>query len=245
MGALFNNYVIVIFYDHSTDNTLQILQSYQNTNPRLSFYINNSPISQYRTHRIAHARNYCLNEIRMKYAEYPYFIMMDFDDPNSKNCNLSVLERALKREDWDALSFNTSPAYYDIWGLSIYPYCFSYNHFQNNNVFYKIIQDYVTFRLNNLKKNSLLPCISSFNGFAIYRTNKFLNSYYDGSVRSDLFPKKLLQIHSIAQKSKGLVYIDYGHVKGKYEDCEHRAFHQQARINSGARIMISPEIVFL
>jgi len=33
-------------------------------------------------------------------------------------------------------------------------------------------------------------------------------------------------------------------VDGLHEDCEHRAFHIQARQNSGARIMISPEILF-
>ena len=36
----------------------------------------------------------------------------------------------------------------------------------------------------------------------------------------------------------------YTTVNGKYEDCEHRAFHIQATQNSGARIMISPEILF-
>ena len=41
-----------------------------------------------------------------------------------------------------------------------------------------------------------------------------------------------------------LVYKDYGNVKGKYEDCEHRAFHQQARMNSGAKIRISADVLF-
>jgi hypothetical protein len=99
-------------------------------------------------------------------------------------------------------------------------------------------------QLKKLKPGQLLPCISSFNGFSIYRTSKFLDTYYDGRVRKDLFTKYQLQIHAKAQKSRGLVYKDYGHVKGMYEDCEHRAFHQQARIKSGARIMISPEILF-
>ena len=41
-----------------------------------------------------------------------------------------------------------------------------------------------------------------------------------------------------------LVYKKYVTVDGRYEDCEHRAFHIQARKNSDARIMISPEILF-
>jgi hypothetical protein len=99
-------------------------------------------------------------------------------------------------------------------------------------------------KLNSLKSGQLLSCISSFNGFSIYRTNKFLDTYYDGRVRSDLFSKKLLDIHARAQKSRTIVYRDYGHIKGRFEDCEHRAFHQMARKKSGARIMISPEVIF-
>ena len=169
---------------------------------------------------------------------------MDFDEVNCKNCNHEIIKKYLNRNDWDGLSFNTSPKYYDIWGLSIYPFCFSYNHFHKNANTHFIIQDYIMSLLNKLKPNELLPCISSFNGFSIYRTNKFLDTYYDGRVRSDLFSKTLLDTHAKAQKSRGIVYRDYGHIKGRFEDCEHRSFHQMARKKSGARIMISPEVLF-
>jgi hypothetical protein len=169
--------------------------------------------------------------------------MMDFDDVNCKNINLSVLESHLKRDDWDALSFNSSPKYYDIWGLSIWPYCFSYNHFKDNVKNYTIIQDYVMKCLKELPPGKLLPCISSFNGFSIYRTNKFLNCCYDGTVRIDLIPKKNLELHMNSTKSK-IIYKKYVTVDGKHEDCEHRAFHIQARQQNNAKIMISPKILF-
>jgi hypothetical protein len=105
------------------------------------------------------------------------------------------------------------------------------------------MQQYVTKLLNNLPPDGLLQCISSFNGFSIYKTNKFLDTYYDGGVRLDLVPKRNLLAHMVATKS-GLIYKNYGNVHGKYEDCEHRAFHIQARQKSGARIMISPEVLF-
>jgi hypothetical protein len=170
--------------------------------------------------------------------------MMDLDDVNCKDINIDILRKYLKREDWDGLSFNTNPKYYDIWGLSIYPYCFSYNHFENNTLYYKVIQNYITLLLNKLPKGKLLPCISSFNGFSIYRTNKFLNTYYDGKIRKDLIPLKNLEAHKKATNSN-IIYRRYETVDGRYEDCEHRAFHIQARQNSGARIMISPEILFI
>jgi len=170
--------------------------------------------------------------------------MMDCDDVNCKKINIDILKKYLYRNDWDGLSFNTVPKYYDIWALSIYPFCFSYNHFENNVKYYNIIQNYIDeLLLKAASQNKLLECISSFNGFSIYRTNKFLNTYYDGRIRLDLIPDVNLSAHKTVTKSK-LVYKRYVTVDGRYEDCEHRAFHIQAKQNSSARIMISPEILF-
>ena len=250
IGSLFEDYQIIIYYDKSTDNTLDVLKKYQETNPKMFFYVNQTPVSKFRTHNIANARNFCLNYVKQNREKFPFFIMMDCDDVNYKEVNIDILKKYLYRNDWDGLSFNSLPKYYDIWGLSIYPYCFSYNHFENNVNFYNIMQNYID---NLLKKaaseNKLVNCISSFNGFSIYRTNKFLNTYYDGRVRLDIIPMVNLKAHIKAAKS-GLIFKQYlkeddsVHVDGKYEDCEHRAFHIQARQNSGAKIMISPEIIF-
>jgi hypothetical protein len=243
IGALFNEYQIVIYYDQSSDNTLQILKEYQKKNNRLHLYVNQQPLSPFRTHNIANARNFCLNYVIKNKELFPFFIMMDFDDVNCKEVNTTTLKKYLERKDWDALSFNTSPDYYDIWGLSIYPYCFSYNHFANNVKNYNIIQKYITILLNRVPKDGLLSCISAFNGFAIYRTEEFNNTYYDARIRLDLIPRKNMLAHSMVTKSK-LIYKKYITVDGRYEDCEHRAFHIQATKNNGAKIMISPEILF-
>jgi hypothetical protein len=244
IGSLFEDYKIIIYYDKSNDNTLCKLKEYQQKNNKLSFYVGTKLISPYRTHRIAHARNFCLNYIKEHAQEYPYFIMMDFDDVNCKNVTPNVLNNYLLRNDWDGLSFNTSPKYYDIWALSIYPYCFSYNHFKNTPLHnYNSIQNYITNKLNKLKKGQLLKCISSFNGFSIYRTNKFLNTCYDGRIRLDLIPLSYIKAHSLVSNS-GLVFPDLGHVKAYKEDCEHRAFHVQAINSDNAKIMISSEVLF-
>jgi glycosyltransferase involved in cell wall biosynthesis len=252
IGALFDSYVVILFYDHSDDDTLTRIKEYQRKNDNVTCYVNKTFVSRYRTHRIAYARNYCIDQIKEKYGSYPFFIMMDFDDPNSKTCNPEIIQKYLKRDDWDALSFNTSPAYYDIWALSLYPFCFSYNHFKNNVMYYSIMQRYVTQRLSALSKSiednedgpKLLRCISSFNGFSIYKTKMFLNCKYDGRVNVNLLPTSYMKAHSEATRSP-IIYKDYGHVKGRFEDCEHRAFHVEALKLNGAKIMISPEVVFL
>ena len=94
-----------------------------------------------------------------------------------------------------------------------------------------------------MPEGGLLSCLSSFNGFSIYRTEKFLSCYYDGNIRMDLIPKRLLLNHSLAANSD-LIYKKYVTVDGRYEDCEHRAFHMQAIFKKNAQIRISPEILF-
>ena len=244
IGYLFDSYEIVVFYDKSNDNTLEILNEYKLKNPNFYFFVNENKTSQFRTHNIAYARNYCLNYIKNRVEHFPYFIMMDFDNVNCKEINLEPLQKCLKREDWDGLSFNTSPKYYDIWALSIRPYYFSYVHFNHSASHnHHTMEDYINNLLKRLPKDGYLRCLSSFNGFSIYRTNKFLNTYYDGRIRLDLLPKHFIEENSRVTRSK-VVYKKFDNVDGRYEDCEHRPFHLQAIINSDARIMISPEVIF-
>lgn len=251
LSTLFEDYEIIIVYDQSSDNSLQILKDYQKINPKLNFYVIPQLTSKYRTHRLANARNICLNYVVQKKEIYPVFIMMDFDEVNAKNVNLEILREYLSESNmrlWDALSFNSSPKYYDIWALSIYPYCYSYNHFTNNQIHnYHIIQQYICKLLNNLKnnknKNKLLKCISAFNGFAIYKTNIFENSRYDGTINLKKVPIEYLKSH--CQASGGnFILNDYGNVDGRHEECEHRLFHISAIKEKNAKIMISPNCLF-
>jgi hypothetical protein len=252
IGSIFDSYKIIIYYDKSTDNTLDILKQYQKQKKtaNMSFYINKNLITPFRTHNLAIARNFCLNYVKQNHEMFPFFIMMDCDDVNCKEVDIDILKKYVHRTDWDGLSFNTAPKYYDIWALSIYPFCFSYNHFKDNVQYYRIMQDFIDKLLKKASgENRLIECMSSFNGFSLYRTSKFLNTYYDGRVRLDLIPKINLEAHRNVTKSNLLYKIYYKpdgtvNVDGRYEDCEHRAFHIQARQNSGAKIMISPDVLF-
>ena len=58
------------------------------------------------------------------------------------------------------------------------------------------MQNYIDSLLKKAsQENRLVECISSFNGLSIYRTNKFLNTYYDGKIRLDLIPNANLNAH--------------------------------------------------
>ena len=232
IGTLFEEYVIIIYYDKSDDNTLQKLQQYQKLNNKLKFHVNKDKTSPYRTHNISKGRNYCLQEIRNHYKKYEYFMMMDCDDRCAYDINIRLLNEYLKRTDWDSLSFNHPAGYYDLWALSKRPFIFSCHHFNNANLW----REYIDRLLAKCKKSDLISCFSAFNGCAIYRTPKFINCYYDGRYRNDYIPKNLLYENI---KVAGNI-----NNKQNKEDCEHRHFHFQAVLKNNARIRISPLCLF-
>jgi len=248
IGSLFEDYVIILYYDNSSDDTLELLKKYQIINPKLLFFVNKKKLFKSRIHNIARGRNFCLNIIRQKFSNYEYFIMMDCDDVCSGNIKLDVLKLHLQEEKinkWDALTFNRTN-YYDIWALSIRPYVVSMRHFHNMEKVESIMKTYVKKLLNGVTDDKLLSCYSAFNGFSIYKSNIFLNCYYDGKLRLDLIPRSLININQLVVKDK-LKLNNTTISKSEdsiYEDCEHRSFHLQAVKKFNAKICMSPQILF-
>lgn len=245
MGSLFEEYVILIYYDASNDNSLQKIIDFQKRNSRVFFYVNKKPLSSYRTHNITKARNYCIEQIKQKYNHYEYFIMMDSDDVCCSDINIDLLKRSIAREDWDALSFN-KPFYYDSWALSIKPYFVSYRHFdltsEKTGSLCGTMSNYVQELLKRLPSGKLLQCCSAFCGFAIYRTSKFLNCKYSGVFSTRFFPKQLLELNM--QVVNARIGFHNEIERTPMEDCEHRYFHLEAIQKNNARIRISPEVLF-
>jgi len=242
IGNLFDDYKIFLYYDNSNDNTLAILNKAVLEHSNITIYQNNDYRSPFRTHRIAHGRNKCLEFIRSSCPSYEYFIMMDCDDVCAGDVRPDVLKSALARADhWDALSFRTEP-YYDIWALSLRPYCVSFVHFPNYVYVLDAMKEHVERSLRELTNGELLECESAFNGFAIYRTAAFLDCVYDGTLRMDLIPDELKK-ETFASNKSSIAFISCGWLDVRNEDCEHRSFHMQA-LSRGCRIRISPAVLF-
>ena len=202
---------------------------------RLSFGNASRVIDKSRTMRIANARNEILNYMRFAHKRgqvNKYFIMMD---SNEYACvgqiNIDTLRSAIQRSDeWDSISFDREAGYYDYWALSFDPHIYSFYHVQNKD---ETLQDMVASfatKLNTSRDSQdLIPVYSAFNGFAIYKTNMFLNCSYSSLIHIQLFPKQLLP-RKLLNRFKN--------------DCEHRKFHLEAIKKNGARIMVSPLSIF-
>lgn len=243
---MLDDYRIIIAYDESSDNTLQELHLLRKTFPegKMTIIMGDSNLSYIRTQNISNARNRILNSIREdKENMFEYFIMMDMDEVCSGKMNKKLLRRFLKSDNdlpWDALTFNRS-VYYDVWALSIKPYTFSCWHYANHKQIYNNMVHYVNTKLADVaihdSRNALLPCISAFNGFGLYRTAKFICSKYEWNVHATLaiYPKSEIDIMSRQVLSQPIA---------RHDDCEHRYFHIRASQLNGARICISPNCLF-
>lgn len=241
LGTLFDDYMIVVYFDNSNDDSLNIIKQYKEKNPRFMYYHNAKEVSKYRTHRLAHGRNKCIKLVYEKF-KCPYFAMIDFDDVCFADVKIDALQKHLHLDTWDALSFNKTD-YYDIWALSIQPYLISFRHFHSASRLEDKMKKYVKKLLNRVPPGGLLECHSAFNGFAIYRTCKFVNCYYDGSHRIDLLPMHCNETAIASTKCK-LNIQPFGTECSSIEDCEHRSFHIMAMNKNGARIRIAPDILF-
>ena len=224
-------------------NMIIVLNKPNSRNMRMDYGGGSNAVSRAldtsRTARIAVARNGILNVIRCLHNRgfrNKYFIMMD---SNEYACvgqiNIPTLRSALERSDeWDSVSFNREAGYYDYWALSYDPYIYSIYHVVNKNeTLHNIREDfekklkYASARNDN--KYSFIPVYSSYNGFAIYKSDKFLNCSYSSNIDTTLFPKKLLPKQIINKFTN---------------DCEHRKFHLEAIKRNKARIVVSPLSIF-
>ena len=250
-SKLFDKLTIVAFYDASTDNSYSILESFKKhgeienietvilSNNKNGIRFNLGSASRVtdnsRTMRIAYARNQILNYMRLAQTRgdtSQYFIMMD---SNEYACvgqiNIDTLRDALQRShEWDSISFDREAGYYDYWALSFDPYVYSFFHLQNQTeVLNKMITNF-SIKLNKSRETrNLIPVYSAFNGFAIYKTQMFLNCNYSSFIHIHLFPKELLP----------------GKLRNHFKnDCEHRKFHLEAIKKNDAKIRVSPLSIF-
>jgi hypothetical protein len=257
-SKLFDKITVVAFYDASADKSYSILESFKNQHQhsnsgfsrelietviisnhkkefRMSFGNASRVIDKSRTMRIANARNEILNYMRFAHKRgkvNKYFIMMD---SNEYACvgqiNIDTLRTAMQRSDeWDSISFDREAGYYDYWALSFDSHIYSFFHLQNKNETRQAMIASFATKLNASRDlQNFIPVYSAFNGFAIYKTNMFLNCSYSANIHIHLFPKQLLPPKIL------------NHFKN---DCEHRKFHLEAIKKNGARIMVSPLSIF-
>lgn len=253
LESLFSTTQIVFFYDQSKDNTLKLLYDYKQRFPNIHIIENQEPLLKYRTHRIAYGRNKLLDYMNTHFNDYEYFIMMDCDDVCINPIKTDIIDKYLNRNDWDSLSFNrigyineNYTDYYDIWALQYEPFlwdCWGFGKLSSNVT--NIMKQDIMKKLHNLEEDELFPCISAFNGFAIYRKHKFNNCKYNGDRINKLSINEYHELKEYMDKL-GLTDIQLHNLttENTPETCEHISFHKEAIKYNGAKIKISKNTIF-
>jgi predicted O-linked N-acetylglucosamine transferase (SPINDLY family) len=249
--GLFTHYKIIISYDNMNDNSLDILHKKQKKyNMELIHVLENEDIfhRDMRTQRISNARNEYLKYIQKECNnDFQYFIVMDMDNVCSGKMDIDALTYHLKHEEcWDAISFNNSPKYHDVWGLSIEPYLLSCWHFPNGYAIVDQMKKYITSQLKELKRYDLLECQSAFNGFAIYKKSKFIDCQYNWRIKNicNYVTEEELKKNERALGKQFTMNTSYQEHIHFATDCEHRQFHMEAIRKHKAKIRISPIYLF-
>ena len=198
LGARFNDYVVILYENNSTDRTVEILMNWANENHHIIFITemlsdeellsfssarawNNAPC---RMELIARARNIVLEEaLDKQYDDYPYLIMADLDFM----CDWPIDEiiRSIKIDSpWDVIFANGVGRSCNVW-----------DRFALRNSQYPLGSEL----LGNLwweqlgnsplkmpQSLGLVPVYSAFGGLGIYKRECIGNARYSGLVTPEL-----------------------------------------------------------
>ena len=229
---LFDDYFIVVAYDDSEDNSLKILQEMKNKYKMEIIVCSKN--NTYTCQNICDARNKILNYIRKNNENnFNYIISMDMDDVCSEEIDIENIKKILNKKDWDAISFNRDD-YYDIWALSLEPYVVSCQHWQDWHDVCSSMKNFINERLEGLNQEDLLDVYSAFNGFSIYKLDKFINCDYECDFENNLsfFTEEMIKNNENTLNKKILNKLKV--------DCEHRHFHLEAIKKNNAKIKVTP-----
>jgi hypothetical protein len=224
---------IIISYDESKDDTLKKLKRFEKYSDIVHLIKTDEPLTNNRIQNMCNSRNRIMKFLLELEKKPDYYIMMNFDDTCCKPLDLDTLVSAFKIKDqWDSISFNNKQ-YHDYWALSFDEYIFSCWHMPNPK---DIMKDMNLQLKKNFKKQKYIEVDSAYNGFAIYRTETFINQRYKSMIDFSIFDKnKLIKL---------MTKYKFKIIKQYFHDCEHRSFHFNAKKNKNARILLLKKNLF-
>ena len=232
------NVFSVFVYDNCADNSQNLLEEYQQKNSQTVIVRNIVNAHRQGTVRIAKARNTCLEIVYNELKDISYHIMIDSDNVCAPRWDIDIIHKYLTNFDndnWDCISFNRDD-YYDIWALlydNFKHHCWGFGNKSHNVV--NIMRNEINNKLKNCETNSI-EVMSAFNGFCIYKTEKFKGLYYDGLYcnMKDLLSEEDRQ--NTIKKFK--TYNLDLELHTTEECCEHIFYHLNA-LKKGCKIKVS------
>ena len=221
--------VIYLIENDSTDDTAKKLDMFEKTHSNVFVYKLNGLEHKMpkRTVRLAFCRNFIINIIHTKYANFDYFINIDIDNI-LRSDTITGLKQCFKiNREWDALFANAAPVYYDIWALRSEEIGITYDcwdkihHDLQKGIphFISKIQHVKTYQTNINVGNDLIEVQSAFGGFGIYKIAATKGCRYIGEIDECEFNEP---------------------TACNAECCEHVRFHKDMISKNNAKLYIAP-----
>lgn len=218
IGALFEDYQILIYENNSSDSTKQILKSWATKNPRVlalmenlteeelaSCIINRDESGAFsRPELIAKARNKVLDlAMSSKFKEFSYVIWMDLDFTIAPRYD-GIVEVFESKQEWDAVfayGVDREKKYWDWYAFRDITYPLG-SEMLGNRWWYMN----KSFHLSS--EQSWYPVISAFGGFGIYKKASIEGCRYSGIVTSDLavFYTRFMNQESVSKHPQVQLY---------------------------------------
>jgi hypothetical protein len=210
-GEKFNDYLLIIYENDSTDATRDILL--KNKKDNYIYLFEDNVKEELRTMRIANGRNKILEKIREinKNNYYNYLVMIDLDDINQNGQYVNTIETCFEYSGWDVLTGNQSSNYYDLWALRKKG-DMEYDGWKmirmNKHISYAGNR-FLWSKYKQYNKGELLEIDSGFSGIAIYKLKSvpdecvYVGKYEDGSDKCEH-----VEFNRCIKKSGSNIYIN-------------------------------------
>jgi len=183
----FKSLNFVVFESYSCDSTLQICKKLEsaNSNFKLLSGAPGKPEDWTRTERISHARNQNLDYAKSNFIECDFIVVADVDGVNRDLTEEAVLS-CWTHESWDMMSANQPFRYYDLWALR-HPF---WNPSDHGELYSELASEFgqenavrLAYKAREFSidiKTQPIRVISAFGGIAIYRSEIYFKSRYEG-----------------------------------------------------------------
>jgi hypothetical protein len=233
MRQLFAPESVIYFIENdSTDNTVEKLQEFDKVHENVCIYKFNGLAQKIpkRTARLAFCRNFIVNIIQSKYADFDYFINVDLDNILNKDTINGLKHCFTLERPWDALFANSQPVYYDIWALRSKALGITYDCWDRiHHDYQKGIPHFIgkiphvkAFQQHISTGRDLIEVQSAFGGFGIYKVAAIRGCKYVGEI----------------------VQCEFNETTAcNGECCEHVQFHADMIEKNGAKLYIAPFLI--
>ncbi|MDG2381527.1 MAG: hypothetical protein P8N76_07625 [Pirellulaceae bacterium] len=184
LGKLFEEYHVIVYENDSADHTLELLQAWASSNPRVTICseVRNDPVNQAerclsRAARMAYYRTQCQQQITQQYSHFDNVILVDMDLEGGWSAD--GIANTFGHSDWDfvgafgiifrrQLLAPNCVTHYDAWAYRVDE---AYTPMTTKEV------NSILFR----RGDPLQAVTSCFGGLGIYRMPAYLEGRYDGT----------------------------------------------------------------